>query len=112
MTVTARCVPAKFPIGDKSAPDIFTEAGVTASGTASTTGTSTSVIDVKAIFTTPQPKFRAAWETLTSKSGLNTALASVTVAIMRLEVEFTYTDATYNATQDGGMTLCLLREFC
>ena len=112
MTVTARCVPAIYPIGDATAPDIFTEAGVTASGTTNATGTSEKLIDVKAIFTTPQPKFYAAYEQIGSPSGLNTKLASVSVAIMRLEIRFTYAAPADYVSQIGGMTLCMLREFC
>lgn len=112
MTVTARCVPAIYPIGDSSAPDIFTEAGVTASGTTNAANTSEKLIDVKAIFTTPQWRFLSAHTTLPNVGGLNTKGANVSVAIMRLEVKLTYAaDASY-ATQYGGMTLLMLREFC
>lgn len=112
MTVTARCVPAIYQIGDATAPDIFTEAGVTASGTTNATGTSEKLIDVKAIFTTPQPKFYAAYEQIGAPSGLNTKLAAVSVAVMRLEIRFTYVAPADYESQIGGMTLCMLREFC
>jgi len=112
MTVTARCVPAHFPVGDASAPDIFTEAGVTASGTTNATTTSEKLIDVKAIFTTAQPKFLSAHTTLGTLGGLNTKVAAVSVAIMRLEIKFSYAAAASFGTQTGGMTLCMLREFC
>ena len=112
MTVTARCVPAHFPVGDASAPDIFTEAGVTASGTTNATTTSEKLIDVKAIFTTAQPKFLSAHTTLGTLGGLNTKVSAVSVAIMRLEIKFSYAAAASFDTEIGGMTLCMLREFC
>lgn len=104
MTVTARVVPAHYPVGDLSAPNFLTAAGVTGTGT-TTSATDAVIISQQAILADAS----AFVSSLTPIAYVeNGAAHTVFIGLMRLELDV----KTTSTSTEPVVNRILLREFC